>query len=444
MIAIDGVDEFVRSTDSFACGRLAVACAIGVALGSPLVADDWAGFRGPTGMGVTMERNLPLDWGGPEAENALWKAPLPHNLLKGDPDHNQSSPIVIGDKVIVTTAHWKAGNDRSKTQPEHHVSCYSAAGGKQLWDTVVKPGPWVLGDLRGGYAVPTPVAAEGRVFAVFGSSIIHALDLNGKPLWSQVITDHEKFDVALATSPLVFNDTVIMALDKRAPASTIIAWDCATGKQRWEQKRPKTDFSHSTPVLVKVGGKSQMLVSATHALQGIAPESGETVWSCRWGRSLWPVSSPVLARGLVFAIGGRGGQPGMIVAPGGSGDITKSHLKVKVKPMSEGLSSPVAFEDLVFRAHSGGWLRCFRMTTGEEVFQTKFPNANPKVSPIVTPEGRIYFASAGRSVVIQAGPELKILAESDLGESSSAAPAVSSGRIFLKGSKHLYAVGKPK
>lgn len=421
-----------------------LACVIMTIAGLPLLAEDWPGFRGPSGMGVSSEKNLPLEWGGPESKAVLWKSPLPPNLLKGEPDHNQSSPIVIGDRVIVTTAHWKAGVDRSKTQPEHHVSCYSATSGKQLWDRVVEPGPWIMSDLRGGYAVPTPAVADGRIFAVFGSSIIHALDLNGKPLWSQVITKHEKFDVALATSPVVFNDTVIMALDKRPPASTIIAWDCATGKQRWEQKRPETDFSHGTPVLIKAGDKPQILVSATHALQGLSPKNGETLWSCKWGRSIWPVSSPVMAKGFVFAIGGRGGQPGIVVDPNGTGDLTKTHLKAKIRPMSEGLSSPVAFEDLVFRVHSGGWLRCFRITSGEELFQVKFPNANPSVSPIVTPEGRIYFASAGKSVVIQAAAELKILGESDLGDPSAAAPAIANDRIILKGRNFLYAVGNLK
>jgi hypothetical protein len=62
-------------------------------------------------------------------------------------------------------------------------------------------------------------------------------------------------------------------------------------------------------------------------------------------------------------------------------------------------------------------------------------------STIVDPDGRFYFASAGKMVVIQAGPELEILAESDLGDPSLATAAVSGGRIFLKGTRFLYAIG---
>ena len=112
--------------------------------------------------------------------------------------------------------------------------------------------------------------------------------------------------------------------------------------------------------------------------------------------------------------------------------------------MSEGLSSPVAFGDLVFRLNSPGILRCTRIANGEELFKERLPGADPAVSPIVTADDRIYFASAGKTVVIQAGPQLKILAESDLGDPSTATAAVADGRIFLKGKSYLYAIGHKK
>lgn len=417
----------------------------------PLSAEDWPGFRGPTGMGVTTEKGLPLEWGGADeknflGKNVLWKSPLPPTTHNGDPDHNQSSPVVSGGKVFVTTAHWPKGVEKSKQAPEHDIACYNAATGRALWITPVEAGPWLLTDLRGGYAAPTPAVADGRVFAIFGSSILHALDLDGKPLWSYVIPDHDKFDVALPVSPIVYKDTVILFLDKKAPAAKIVALDAATGKLRWEKERPDTEFSHMTPVLVDVKGKAQLLVCATHELQGVDLENGEVIWYCKWGRSIWPVSSPVMAGGLVYAIGGRGGHPGLIVDPTGRGDVSETHLRATVGPASTGLSSPVAFGEFIYRINSPNVLRCVRIASGDELFKERLDGVNPSVSPFVTPEGRIYFASAGKSVVIQASPELKILAESDLGDPSLAAAAVSGGTIFLKGGKFLYAIaaGKPQ
>lgn len=402
--------------------------------------EDWPGYRGPTGMGITTEKGLPLEWGGADGKNVLWKSPLPPNLLKGQPDHNQSSPVVVDGKVFVTTAHWPKSAEKSKQAPAHHISCYDAKTGKQLWDTQVAPGPWVLTDLRGGYAAPTPVVTGGRVIAIFGSSIVHALDFSGQPAWSYTIKDHNKFDVALPSSPVVFNDTVFLQLDKKKPASKLLALDSATGKVRWKKARPECDFSHMTPVLIEVAGKPQMLVSATSELQGVNPANGDVIWSCKWGPSIWPVSSPVLSNGLVYAIGGRGGQPGVVIDPSGSGDVKETHLKWKIRPASEGLSSPIAFGELVYRLNSPNILRCVNITSGDELFKERLEDANPSVSPIVDPDGRIFFASAGKSVILQAGKELKILAKSDLGDPSLAAPAVSDGILFLKGTNFLYAI----
>jgi outer membrane protein assembly factor BamB len=290
--------------------------------------------------------------------------------------------------------------------------------------------------------VPTPAVADGRVFAFFGSSILHALDTKGAPLWSHVVADHDKFDVAIATSPVIYKDTVLLTLDRRKPAATIISLDARSGDLRWKQDRPEQDFSHVTPVLATVDGRAQLLVSSTNELQGLDPQTGEAIWSCRWGQSIWPVSSPVTANGLVYAVGGRGGHGGAVVDPTGRGDVTDTHLKWKIRPMSEGLSSPVAFADRVYRLNSPAGLRCVRISDGEELFKEPLPNADPSVSPFATPEGRIYFASAGKTVVIEASDQLKILAESDLGDPSRAAAAVANGHIYLKGSRFLHAIGK--
>ena len=275
----------------------------------PAVAGDWPGFRGPTGMGSTTERGLPLEWGGADAKNILWKSPLPATANDGDPDHNQSSPIVAANKVFITTAYWPKGIDKTKQQPQHHVTCFDANSGKQLWDTVVEPGPWLLSDLRGGYAAPTPAVAGGRVFAVFGSSVSTLSTSMASLFAAYTIGEHEQFDVALPVSPVVYRDTIILQLDKKRPASKLVALDAATGKVRWERARPDCDFNHMTPVLAEVGGRVKLLVSATDELQGIDPEDGAVIWPCRWGQSIWPVSSPVVAGGLVYAIGGRGGHP---------------------------------------------------------------------------------------------------------------------------------------
>ena len=118
---------------------------------APSAAENWPGFRGPTGLGYTAEADLPLEWGGEGERNVLWKSPL-----RGE---GHASPIVWGDRVFISTALWPAEvKDRKKTIPEHHLLSYSAESGALLWDTLVPPGPWLRDDFRsgqgGGYASP--------------------------------------------------------------------------------------------------------------------------------------------------------------------------------------------------------------------------------------------------------------------------------------------------
>src|SRR5438046_1449077 len=131
--------------------RLVGACVLLVVAGVA-VAADWPGWRGHTGMGQSSETGLPLTWGGKAATNVVWKVALPGQEAKAGQDHNQSSPIVVGGRVIVTASYWPAGKPDPKTFPEHHVVCYRATDGEVLWDTKIDPGPWLLSDLRGGYS----------------------------------------------------------------------------------------------------------------------------------------------------------------------------------------------------------------------------------------------------------------------------------------------------
>jgi outer membrane protein assembly factor BamB len=406
-----------------------------------LFSQDWRGFRGPTGMGVIEgDAELPLKWDSKTGENVLWKTPLP--IGDGTPDHNQSSPIIIADKVITTNCVWEKDKDPKKVQPAHHVTCHSLKYGKLLWDKVFQTGPWTLSDLRGGYAAPTPVSDGKRIFAAFGSSILHALTMDGEVLWSHVIPDHESFDVAMSASPVLFDNTLILLTDCKAPKSSIQAFDPATGKILWQRAREKSSFGHVTPVLTQVNGKPQLLVSETSALQGLNPRDGSVIWSCKWGRSIWPVAAPVTANGLIFCMGGRGGHPGLIVDPTGKGDVTETHLKTSISSSPEGLGSPVAYKDLVFRINQPGILRCFKASTGEELYKERLPQGiDPAISPVIDSKGRIFIASAGKTVVLQASDTFELLAESDLGDASRASAAVSNGKLILKGKTHLWCIG---
>jgi outer membrane protein assembly factor BamB len=386
-------------------------------------------------MGHTTAKGLPVTWGGPKQTNALWKVPLFPGQEKARPDNNQSSPIIVGQRILVTTSYWPAGVS-TKHYPEHHVSCFRLRDGKRFWDAKVKPGPWLLKDLRGGYTAPTPASDGKRVFVVFGSSVIAALDLGGKVLWRKEIRPYS-FDVAVGTSPVVYGQTVLLVCDQVGGNSRLLAYEAATGRLKWQRKRPTAGFSHSTPVLARIKGRTQLLVAASGAVQGLDPQSGKVLWWCKaWGDT----ASPVYGGGLVYCDSGRG-NPGVAVDPTGSGDVSKTHFKWKVDRIPGGFSSPLIVGDYLYRLHDPGVLHCWELATGKSVYSKRLPGVQTAASPLATPEGNIYCAGAGRSYVVRAGRQPKVLAVNDLGDDSQAAAAVAGGRIVLKGRRFLFCVG---
>jgi outer membrane protein assembly factor BamB len=400
-------------------------------------AADWPSWRGPTGQGICNEKDLPLTWGGKDESGVLWKVRLPGVEEKATQDKNQSSPIVAKGRVFLTMSYWPKDVKTTDPVPEHHVACYQASDGKPLWDVKIPPGPWKLTDLRGGYTAPTPAADGERIYVVFGSSVIAALDFEGKSVWRKEIKPFD-FDVAVGSSPIVYEDTIIYQCDQVNKSSRLLAFDRKTGEVKWEEKRPKQNFSHSTPVLVKIKDKPQLLVAASNALQGVDPASGKVLW---WCDAAGDTVSPVYGDGLVYCDSGRGGV-GVAVDPTGEGDVTKTHLKWKVAQVPEGFSSPIIVGEYVYRVHNPGILKCWKLDGGEMVINERLNGVSTASSPFATPDGRIYFAGAGKSLVLKAGPKLDILATNDLGDGCEASPAVSDGKIFLKGSKFLYCIGK--
>jgi outer membrane protein assembly factor BamB len=420
--------------------RMAIALAV---LCVPDVrASDWPGWRGPTGLGYTDEKDLPLTWDAKNGDNILWKEQL-HGGSKQNPDFTSpgwSSPIVWGDRVFLTTATWPKNlteKERRATIAEHHVLCFRVADGKQLWDTVVPRGGLVAKSQFHGYAVPTPATDGRHVFALFGSGVLAALDFDGNIVWREELPSQRDKDGGPVCSSLVlYEGTVILpgihdmglrALDKK------------TGKVVWEQKTDRRN-TMSTPALIRIGDKVQ-LIHHNGGIRGIDPATGDVLWSCRAPTSQ---ASPVFGGGLLFADEGGGGQSGgAAVDPTGTGDVSKTHVKWQARFQPPAGSSGIVVGKHLYRACHNDILRCWEMATGKLLYEERLAGASPSASPIATPDGRIYFASSNRSYVIDAGPEFKILATNNLGDGPDyTTPAVSNGRIFIKGKSYLWCIGK--
>jgi outer membrane protein assembly factor BamB len=393
-------------------------------------AGNWPGWRGPTGSGTCDEKDLPLTWGGKDNTNVLWKAALT--------GHSSSSPIAWGEHVFVTTSADQTDQEvKAKVVPAHFVTCYRAADGKPLWRTSVPPGKFA----DGYYSIPTPVTDGKRVYAWFGSGVAAALDFGGKIVWRRERPGPYQVYPGVSSSPVLFGQTLLILVDQ-GKDSFLMALDRETGQLKWEKKRKDMHGStNSTPVLCEAKGQPQLVVCAAQVLQGLDPATGDVRWWCAKDGGYW--SSLTWGSGLVYA--DSGGGRGQAVEPTGKGDVGKTKVKWSHAKVPEGLGCPLIVGDHVYRASKPDMLRCWKLSTGEPVFEKRLAGISYLASPFATPDCRIYFVSAARSYVIRAAvPRLEVLATNQLkdGGDDGPSPAAAGGRIFLKTTRHLWCVGK--
>lgn len=399
---------------------LAILMVLAVAVNAN--AGDWPCWRGTSGQGYSAEKDLPLKWDGKTGENIVWKAPL----ARGDTPY--SSPIVVGDRVIIMLAMNKG--------PVHHVLCFNKLDGKALWDTEVPVGKWILTDVRGGYGAPTPASDGERIYVLFGSAVMAALDFEGKIIWRKDLLRHD-FDVAIGCSPFLYKDTILLQADMVKKKSSIMAFDKKSGEMKWEVMRPEMNFAHGTPLLIQFGEKPMLLVAGSDAFQGVDPENGTVFWGVK---AKGDTVSPVYADGIAYIDSGRGG-PGFAVSVNGMGTGDAS-LKWTIKNVPEAFGSPIIVGGNLYRLQGSGILKCYSVADGKEIYSQRLEGAAAAVSPVATADGRIYFASSGKSYAVKAGATFEQLAANSLEDGNYASPAISDGRIYLKGVKFLYCLGK--
>jgi outer membrane protein assembly factor BamB len=403
-------------------------------------AGDWPSWRGPTGQGHTDEKNLPLTWNAKSNENIVWKTML-HGGAKRNPEFASpgwSSPIVCRDRIFLTTATFPEGmpeKERRSSIAEHHVLCFQIEDGKLLWETTIPAGKLVVNNFYHGYAVPTPATDGKLVYALFGSGVLAALDFDGKIVWREELPYLKDSDGGVCSSPLLYEDSVIVP---GLQSLGLRALDKQSGKLKWEQTI-KHRNTMSTPALLRIQDKLQ-LIHYANGIQGCDPATGKVLWSCKAPTSQ---SSPVYGGGLLYADAGRGGQQGAAVDPTGQGEVSKTHVKWQTRVEGMAGSSAIIVGGHVYRGSGQEYIRCMSLETGDLVQETKAVRLSPSASPIATADGKIYFASSVKSYVISAQPKFEILAVNDLFDGPDyTTPAISNGRIYIRGKSYLWCIGK--
>jgi outer membrane protein assembly factor BamB len=445
----------VKKVDSL--WQMILACVI-LVYSQSVFAENWPGWRGD-GCGISSEKDLPLKWS--EQENVKWKTQIP--------GAGHSSPIVWGTCVFITTAvaddpnveSFRSGvymgGDRAKPDESsytYRVICLDTEQGNIRWSkTVIRQDPKTRRHTKNTYASETPVTDGKYVFASFGSAGLYCVDFEGNVVWQRDIgLLRIRQGWGTAASPVLFKDKVIVNCDSHDD-SYIAAFEKTTGEPVWRAERNEGP-SWGTPFLFEAEGRTTVVTNATKRMRGYDAETGELLWECSGG-SMISVPSPVSTQGLVFLSSGHSisfsRQPIIAVRSGASGNITPARGEIQSKGVawsySKGgpyVTSPIAVDDYLYVPLDRGTLTCYEAQTGKVIYDKQELGTRKTItaSPVVA-DGKIYIQTEdGECYVVRQGPKFEILAVNRLDEVFCASPAVSGGKLFLRGRKHLYSIGK--
>ena len=396
---------------------------------------DWAGFRGPSGMGISAAKGLPVTWSG--SENIAWKTPLP--------GPGASSPIVFGDRIYLTsyTGFFIPGESGgSQEDLKRHLLAINRQDGKLVWDTAVAAKLPEENQIRDhGFAANTPATDAERLYVFFGKTGVFAFDHAGKQLWqTDVGSQTDKWGTS--ASPVLYKDLVF--INASVESESLYALDRKTGQKQWQAKGIRSSWN--TPVLVTAkSGRQELIVAAKGNVLAFDPDSGEQLWSCKTDITWYMVPSVVASEGVVYCLGGRSGVAGLAVRAGGSGDVTESHrLWTSVK--GSNVSSPVFLDQHLYWMHeSRGIAYCALAESGEVIYEERLERAGLVYSSALLADGRLYYLTRdGRTFVLAAKPGFEQLAANDLRDGSifNGSPALDGNRLLIRSDKFLYCIGK--
>ncbi len=393
-------------------------------LSLPLVAsaEDWPRFRGPSGQGESTETGLPQEWS--ETRNVLWKQPIP--------GAGWSSPSIAGNRIWLTTATDQGASLR--------LLSLDRDTGRTLLDTEVfrvkDKGPGI--HKKNSFASPTAIVRGDRIWVHYGFYGTACLSATGDILWKQTLKYEPQHGPG--GSPVLFEDLLIISCDG-FDAQFVVALDAATGKVRWKTPRGKGNQAYTTPLVIDVAGKPQVVSPGAHRAYAYDPRTGKEIWNIEYGAGFSNVPAAVYAHGLVYICSGFFQPILFAVRPDGQGNVTKSHVAWQYPRAVPLTPSPIVVGGELYMISDNGIGTCLDAKTGSLNWKRRI-GGNHSASPVAA-DGRIYFLSEeGESTVLAPGREYRELVRNTVEERTLASLAISGKAIFLRGDRSLYRIQK--
>jgi outer membrane protein assembly factor BamB len=377
---------------------------------------NYPSFRGPFGLGIAHQKNIPTSWDGASGENVKWKIEIPL------PGYN--SPVIWGNQVFVTGAN----------ATNQSIYCYDLNSGNLIWEHEV------TGIARGsnvkikptddtGFAAPT-VATDGKnVYAIFATGDLACVDLQGNRKWAKNMGIPDNH-YGHSSSLLLWKNKLFIQFDTNE-AGKILALDATTGDLAWETPRT-SKISWASPVLANVGNQYQLVLASSPEVAAYNPQTGKELWklNCLSGE-VGP--SPGYSNGVIYA---ANEYAKLIAIKPGSPPETLWESNDYLPEVA----SPVAINNLLYIATSYGVVACFDATSGELKWEYE-ADQGFYASPIIA-DGKIYFLDMdGKMHIFKTDGTNKVVSAPELGERAVSTPAFANGKILLRSYDHLYCIG---
>jgi len=220
---------------------------------------QWPGWGGKNRDFVADSRDLAASWpeGGPKK---LWSRPL---------GAGYSSIAADGGQLYTM---YREGDDEI-------VVALGAATGKTVWENKYPaPLPKGMDPQFGKGPNATPQIHDGKVYAFGVGGMLQCLDQKtGKKVWSHdVVTEFgaKSPDFGFSSSPIVYKNSLIAAVG--GPGVGVMAFDLASGAVQW--KKQDTANNYSSPIVIQVGGKDELVLLAGSEALGMDPTNGDVEW----------------------------------------------------------------------------------------------------------------------------------------------------------------------
>jgi len=412
-------------------------------------AENWPQWRGPGSQGISTEANVPTEWSA--TKNLAWKAELPSG---------HSSPIVWGERIFVTAAiegevvpgakavgHTVDGQvwlhpDSVAADRKHtlRVLALDARNGKVLWDRTAYEGTvYDARHKRSSFAGPTAVTDGRMVYAYFGPEGLYAYDFSGQLAW-KVIERFKTLGLGTGTSPVLFQNLVIIQRDEdEGKASVIVAYDKQSGREQWKTTRP-VQISWSTPVLVNATNRTELVTNGSELAIAYDPATGKELWRTT-GVESNAIHTPLVGKGLVIVTAGFPEKKVIAIRTGGI-----SPEKRVAWTYSKGTGyvvSNILYGDYVYLLTDAGVVTCLDAETGSVQYEgARPPVASHFMGSPVAFGGLIAMTSEeGDTFMLKAGPKPEMVRTNTVDEPVYSSPAIANGRIYIRGEKHLFAIG---